>query len=281
LGITIGPSNFLGDLGGNLGKGRPGLKDNNIEKTKLTGGVHFSHYPKDWLGFRFAANFGTLSGDDAVINGKGGYEEARRARNLNFRSSFQEAILVAEVFPTVFLEEDPSDVWHKFRPYGVIGIGAFRFNPKGLDPGTGEWVALQPLRTEGQGMPGYPDRKPYKLIQMNVPMGIGLKYWVGENTTLGLEVIHRKTFTDYIDDVSTKYVSPQEFNQFFANDPAKAAMAIRLANKSGNNPNFAAGTKRGTPTQNDSYYTVGIKVGFRLGSNNGYSNSMRCPVLRY
>jgi hypothetical protein len=281
LGITVGPSNFLGDLGGNLGKGTKFLKDNNIELTKVNFGAHFSHYPKDWLGVRFAINFGKLAGDDNVISGKGGLEEARLGRKLSFRSAYQEAILVAEIFPTVFLEEDPTDTYHKIRPYGVIGAGVFHFNPQAQDPATGQWVNLQPLRTEGQGMPNYPDRKPYKLIQMNIPMGIGLKYWVSDNTSLGLEVIHRKTFTDYIDDVSTTYINPADFTAYFASNPGQAAQAARLADKSGNNPNYSPGKQRGTPNNNDSYYTVGFKLGFRLGSTNSYRNSTRCPVLRF
>lgn len=282
LGITVGPSNFLGDLGGNLGQGTKFLKDNNIELTKLTFGAHYSYYPQDWLGVRLAVNFGKLEGDDNVINGKGGLEEARLGRKLSFRSAFQEAILVGEIFPTVFMEEDPADLYHKIRPYGVIGVGAFHFNPQALDPQNGQWVNLQPLRTEGQGMANYPDRKPYKLIQLNVPMGFGIKYWVSENTTLGLEVIHRKTFTDYIDDVSTTYINPAEFNSYFASNPGLAAQAARLADKSGNNPNYSAGKQRGTPNNNDSYYTVGFKLGFRLGGGDrGFRNSTRCPILRF
>lgn len=277
-GITVGPSNFLGDLGGNLGKGTPFLKDNNIELTKVNFGAHYSYYPKDWLGVRFAVNFGKLQGDDNVINGKGGLEEARKGRKLSFRSNYQEAILVAEIYPTVFLEEDPSDSYRRLRPYGVIGVGVFHFNPQAQDPQTGQWVSLQPLRTEGQGMPNYPDRKPYKLIQMNVPMGIGLKYFASDNVSLGLEVVHRKTFTDYIDDVSTTYVNPQDFYNYFAGNPGQAALASRLADKSNNNPNYAPGTKRGTPNNNDSYYTVGFKLGFRLNSGNSKNLRMGCPI---
>jgi hypothetical protein len=277
-GITVGPSNFLGDLGGNLGKGTPFLKDNNVELTKVNFGAHYSYYPKDWLGFRFAINAGKLQGDDNVINGKGGLEEARKGRRLSFRSNYQEAILVAEVYPTVFFEEDPSDSYRRLRPYGVIGVGVFHFNPQAQDPQTGQWVNLQPLRTEGQGMPNYPDRKPYKLIQMNVPMGIGLKYFASDNFSLGLEVVHRKTFTDYIDDVSTSYVNPQDFYNYFAGNPGQAALATRLADKSNSNPNYAPGTKRGTPDNNDSYYTVGFKLGFRLNSNSNKRYEVKCPI---
>ena len=67
IGITAGPSNFLGDLGGHLGKGQTFLKDNNFNLTKLSLGAHFSYYPKDWIGVRVAVNIGKLEGDDKII----------------------------------------------------------------------------------------------------------------------------------------------------------------------------------------------------------------------
>ncbi len=278
-GVTIGPSNFLGDLGGNFGKGTTFLKDNNFPLTKIMVGAHLSVYPKDWLGFRLAVNLGKLEGDDAIIKGKGGLEEARRIRNQDFRSSLFEAIFVTEVYPTVFLEEDPSDVFHKLRPYGVIGAGVFHFNPQGLDKATGQWVYLKPLHLEGQGFPEYPDRKDFSLWQLNIPMGVGVKYFLSENVSLSLEVIHRKTFTDYIDGVSTAYVDPQVFyNHLSLND---AVLATRMADKRVGQT-FVAGEKRGDPTQNDGYYSFGFKLGFRIGGgDNSLRNSTRCPVIRF
>lgn len=277
LGLTVGPSNFLGDLGGNAGKGTRFIKDNNFSMTKLTWGGYLAYQPAEWLGLRLALNIGRLEGDDGIINGKGGYEEARKLRNSNFRSNLTEGLFLVEVYPTVFIEADPSDTWLKLRPYAVIGLGMFKFNPQGTDPLTGNWVDLQPLRTEGQGLPEYPDRKEYKLTQMNIPMGVGVKYFLSETVSLGLEIVHRQTFTDYIDDVSTNYVDPAVF---YAHMPlAQARLAERMANKSGGTgTRFRPGQKRGNPNQNDAYYTVGVKLGVRLGSNNAYSNSTRCPI---
>jgi Domain of unknown function (DUF6089) len=285
IGITIGPSNFLGDLGGHLGKGQTFLKDNNFNLTKLSVGAHYSYYPKDWLGFRLAVNIGKLEGDDKIIKGKGGLEEARYNRGLDFQSKFFEAIVVGEVYPTVFMEEDPSDLYHKLRPYGVVGIGVFHFNPQGLDPATGQWVNLRPLHLEGQGSAEYPDRKNYSLWQPNIPMGVGIKYWLNDNVSLGLEVIYRKTFTDYVDDVSTTYVGNAFYDSHLS--PAQAAVAKRLADKSNNGGGGAPaygqpGDKRGDSAQKDAYYTFGIKLGIRLGGgNNSFNNSTRCPVIRF
>jgi hypothetical protein len=278
-GLTIGPSNFLGDLGGNTGKGTTFLKDNNFSLTKIMVGAHLSIYPRDLYGIRFAVNLGKIEGDDAIIKGKGGLEEARKLRNQNFRSSIFEAFVAGELYPTIILEEDPSDVFHKLRPYGVIGVGIFHFNPKGMDPATGQWVDLKPLHTEGQGFPEYPDRKEYKLWQLNIPMGVGVKYWVSETFSLSLEVLHRKTMTDYIDDVSTDYIDPQLFYNHLP--LSTAALAERMADK--RNPgigNTAPGDKRGTPTNNDAYYSFGFKLGFRLGGD-GDRGSTRCPVIRF
>jgi hypothetical protein len=193
-----------------------------------------------------------------------------------------ETFVAGELYPTVFIEEDPSDVFHKLRPYGVIGVGVFHFNPMGQDPATGEWVYLKPLHTEGEGFKEYPDRKEYSLWQLNIPMGVGIKYWFSDNFSLGLEVIHRKTFTDYIDDVSTNYIDPQ---LFYNNLPtSQAALAERMADKRniggvGSTPTI--GDKRGDPKHNDSYYSFGLKLGWRLGGGNSWGNSTRCPVIRF
>lgn len=273
-GITIGPSNFLGDLGGNMGRGTTFIKDNNIQMTKLTFGGFLSYHPSELFAFRLALNFGSLEGDDAVIKPKGGLEEARKIRNSNFRSNFTEALLLAEIYPTVFLEYDATDNYRKFRPYAVAGIGGLKFNPMGQDPATGRWVALQPLNTEGQGFAEHPDRKPYKLSSMNIPLGIGVKYFLSDNVNLSFEIIHRKTFTDYIDDVSTTYIDPALFYNYMP--LAQAQLAERMANKSSGA--YGAGGKRGTAKNNDAYYSAGFKLGVRLGNSNLFRNSTTCPI---
>lgn len=283
-GLTVGPSNFLGDLGGNYGIGRPFLKDNNIQMTKLTYGAHASFHPNEFFAFRFAVNLGSLEGDDAIIKGKGGYEEARRARNSNFKSKLKEAIVVAEFYPGVFFEYEPEDIYHKWRPYVLAGVGVFNFNPKGFDPVTGSWVELKPLRTEGQGFAEFPDRKEYKLTQLNLPMGAGIKYYITERSNISLEVIHRTTFTDGIDDVSTRYIDPNLFYQYIPQYYAttqQADLAARMSNKSGTTgTRFLPGKKRGTPENNDAYYSVGFKFSTRIGAggDSRWNNSTRCPI---
>lgn len=282
-GVTIAPSNFLGDLGGTAGKGTTFIKDNNISQTRYIAGLFLGYYPSEWFGARLALNYGRLSGDDAVIKGKGGLEESRRMRNLSFRSPLTEVLLVAEIYPTVFLEADATDVYHKLRPYVMGGVGAFRFNPQGQDPATGQWVNLQPLRTEGQGFAEHPDRQPYKLTQLNIPLGVGIKYYFNESVSLSFEIVHRKTMTDYIDDVSTTYIDNNLFYNYLS--ASQAAIADRVYNKSplrSAASGFDPGSKRGTAENNDAYYSAGFKLAFRLGGGDrSWRNSTRCPVIRF
>ncbi len=104
----------------------------------------------------------------------------------------------------------------RLRPYVFAGFGVYHFNPQGsLTDANGNvtWYDLKPLRTEGEGMAQYPNRKEYSLTQFNVPMGAGIKYFLSHKTTIGLEVSYRQTFTDYIDDVSTNYIDPKYFDK--------------------------------------------------------------------
>jgi len=281
-GIQVGPSNFLGDLGGNAGKGTGFLKDHQFRTTRFLGGIFAEVYPSEWIGVRFALNIGSIEGDDHFTKANGGIEEARKARNLDFKSSIQEIFVAAEIYPLVFFEYEPTDVYHKLRPYFLIGVGGFHFDPKGKDPVTGDYVKLRPLHTEGQGFPEYPDRKQYSLVQVSIPVGVGIKYYITENTTLSFEVIQRKSFCDKIDDVKDTYIDPALFYAHL--DAATAPVAVRVSNKSASgytSGGYGPGNKRGTATNNDSYFSAGFKLGFRLftGSDRSWRNSTRCPRL--
>ncbi|HEY6899078.1 MAG TPA: hypothetical protein VI233_00485 [Puia sp.] len=287
MGFTVGPMVFLGDLGGHAGKGTTFIKDYNMATTKLAFGAYIAAYPMQWLGFRGSLTYSSIEGADNEIKPKGGFETARYNRNLDFRSKILEGTVMAEFYPTVFLEEDPEDVTARLRPYGLLGLGFFHFNPQGSyksPNGDTYWVDLAPLHTEGQGFPEYPDRKPYKLTQLNIPIGVGIKYFISENLNVSFEIVHRKTFTDYIDDVSTKYVDPSLFYAHLS--ATQAPIAAAMANKTAANIQplgYRPGNKRGDPSQNDAYFTAQFKIGFRLGGSSAsrWRNSTHCPLLRF
>jgi len=273
-GFNVGPSNFLGDLGGGAGKGQPFLKDNMIPLTRLMGGFHLGYFVLPYLNFELQYTMGTLEGADSLIKDKGGLEIARKNRNQHFKSPLKEAYLAAKFYPTTLLFDfDPETTISRIRPYFVIGIGMFNFNPQGefiASNGAAYWVDLKPLRTEGQGMTDYPNRKEYKLTQLNIPYGFGFKYFLSQYTSISFEFINRKTFTDYIDDVSTTYIKSEDFYKFFGATSTEAIIAEQMANKAASDnggvykTGYAPGNKRGNPNNTDSYYSSSIKLNIRL-----------------
>jgi len=278
VGLGLGPLVFLGDLGGAQGIGRTFIKDIDYPLVKLSKGLFVGVAPTEWLGFRLAVNTGVLEGDDKLAPNKGGDEVYRLQRNLNFRTKLLEGYAAVEFYPSVFLEQY-DDLKGKLRPYGIIGLGVYHFNPQTQD-NSGNWVALQPLHTEGQGFPEYPDRKNYKLTQMELPMGFGFKYYLKENMFIGLEVLHRKLFTDYVDDVSTDYIDPIYFDKYLS--PANAALARQLNYRgtysSVTRPSDVVGAQRGDPKQNDAYFSTILRLGWRLREMSGAERQMRCPL---
>jgi hypothetical protein len=281
IGLGIGPMFFVGDLGGSVGVGKSFIKDLDLPLTKLNKGLYLNYYATEWFGFRVAGNLGQIEGDDAQAPAKGGLEEDRRYRNLNFRSKIAEAYAAIEFYPTVFMEKYDG-LQGKIRPYVLGGAGIYHFNPETKDV-DGSWVKTAPLRLEGQGFSQYPDSKPYKLTQFNLLAGVGLKYYMKENFYLGFEVLHRKLFTDYVDDVSNNYyIDPIHFDQYLS--PADAVKARRLFYRGTYGPGTrpagatAATSERGNPKQNDAYFSSILRLGWRL-NNNASTKYLRCPVF--
>jgi hypothetical protein len=268
-GLNFGPSFFLGDLGGNVGKGTRFIKDLNIELTKLMKGAYITVYPNRWLGVRLNANYTYLEGTDNIIDTKGVDELWRKQRNLDFKTDVWELQLGAEVFPLMIFSRE--DYEPRLRPYGFIGGGIFHFNPKGsLTDANGNktWYALHPLRTEGQGMAEYPAKKEYKLTQFNIPLGAGIKYFLSDRVNVSTELLYRKTFTDYIDDVSTSYIDPNNFSKYL--NSTDAAIAAKVSDKvigivTPGITRYAPGTQRGNANNLDAYFSFVLKFGVRLG----------------
>lgn len=284
-GFAIGPLFFLGDLGGSAGTGKTFVKDVDFPLTKVSKGLYLNVYPSEWIGFRVAANHGILEGDDSQTPAKGGAEVFRKDRNLKFRSTMMEAYAGLEVYPTIFMEQYDG-LQGKLRPYGMIGLGVFHFNPKGeyTANGVSQWVELQPLRLEGQGMKEYPTRKMYSRTQLHMPMAVGAKYFLKENMYIGLEILHRKTFTDYVDDVSTNYIDNNLFQNYLT--PEQTAMANQLYFRSNQLTSSTrlrpdVDEQRGDPKENDAFFSSLVRCGWVLNSRNDpgsrAARQMRCP----
>jgi opacity protein-like surface antigen len=154
-----------------------------------------------------------------------------------------------------------------FNPYLIFGVGYFHFNPKRKFGDTE--VELQPLGTEGQYIneDGYP--KPYSLYTLSIPLGLGVEIPLNKDIALRLEIQNHYIFTDYLDDLSTKYADSTKL----ANTP-NGALAVQLAsNLSTGYPR--GGASRGSSTNKDSYSTFGASVVYFFARHHATSSVPR------
>lgn len=271
LSLYYGVSNYLGDLGGNSGYGKHFIFDNNFKKRTTFVGVSFSYLRKNVAGLRLSYISGKIAGADHDASYKDRMDDAytRFKRNLDFQTKINEWSLIGELFPLKLLNQKRKAYRWNMQPYLLAGVGRYKFNPQGsyYDEISTDyvWVDLAYLSTEGQGMQEYPDRKPYKLSQWNLPYGFGIRYALGFKTSLSVEYVGRKLFTDYLDDVSTNFIDPTLFSKYLDQEDAEIAQAVN--NKSNliepNSP-YKTGEIRGNPKSNDFYYSFNLKFSIQL-----------------
>lgn len=263
LGVTGGVMNSLTDLGGKSGIGKGFIKDLRWKPARLSYGAYIAATYKNAITGRIEGTFGRVVGYDSILKNVASTSSGRYERNLSFRSKISEVQLAIEVHPLFFksYDDDPP----RLSPYVVIGAGYFSFDPEAYL--NGQWYQLAPLRLEGQGMAEYPDRKPYDLNQVNLLGGLGLRYEISPTLNARIEVIHRKLFTDYLDDASTDYIDPALFYNYLP--PVQAAIAQQLyfrrheLNASDVQPQ--PGEQRGDHKDMDSYFTIQAKIGITFG----------------
>jgi hypothetical protein len=263
IGASAGAMNCLTDLGGKNGRGKNAINDLNWRVTKACAGIYTSITYKDALALRLEATLGSLQSYDSLLKNTAATTFGRYERNLSFKTNIAELQIAAEIYP-LFLkryEPDESPYW---SPYFVIGIGLFNFNPR--TQLNGYWYYLHPLRTEGQGFDEYTGRWPYQLLQVNVPVGIGLKYELSSVLSARIEIIHRLLFTDYLDDVSTTYIDPALFNLYLPAPQAAVARQVYDRRKE----YITKGDQRGNPSRNDAFFSIQVKLGLVLRSRVGF-----------
>ena len=256
-GIAGGTAAYLGDLQEDIW---------HQESLHPSIGIFGSYYFKDIIGLRGQLTIAHVAADDALAN-----DAWRRQRNLSFRSDIYEAALLAEI--------DLTGMWPSLwiHPYAYIGVAGFYFNPQAQY--NGQWHDLQPLGTEGQGTSIYPNRQPYSRFEMAFPLGAGLRFDVGRNWQVGVEVMYRKTFTDYLDDVSMTYPDMQVLRA--ENGDLAAALSDRTGEVVPDASTRQMGDQRGNAQAMDTYLTGSIVLIRRLGKNvkpdDVYGVQFGCP----
>lgn len=240
--VMVGASGYNGDLT---------QKVITLQTIRPAANVNIKYNLDNTIILRAGIAWLNVAGDD-----KYNKQADLKRRNLNFKSSIWEATLCAEVN---LIE---PELFYSY-PYLFGGVGLIHFNPYTYDKDNKK-TYLQPLGTEGQGIPGYPNRKPYSLTQLCLPVGGGWKFNVNKKYDIIYEFGYRFLFTDYLDDVSTTYVSSQILLQ--NRGPKTVELAYRSAPIPDSNlPNN--GDTRGNPKVKDGYFFTGIKLLVHLGKD--------------
>lgn len=208
-----------------------------------------------WVSARISANYAEVTGNDQF--------GSNPDRDLNFETDVFEVSLIGEInfYGAAAFEDN-----FVFVPYIFGGIGLFNFNPKTEFEDT--LVELQPLGTEGQGLPGY--ESPYQLTQIMFPLGIGAKMTFNNKITIGIEIGSRKLLTDHLDDVSGAEVNYGEVLG------GNGRLAATLSNKNIDPTTEVDATYVRGGDFKDWYFISGISVAFRLNSGKGGGTPLDC-----
>lgn len=229
--VGTGTSSYFGELknDGDYIDARPSLN------------IGLQYFVGRRISLRSEITWFQLAGTDSKAN------DDRKERNLSFRANNFELNFAALVNFT------PQGKRYYQRPslnlYGFAGLGLTYSNPKAEY--NGEYVALQPLQTEGVS---------YSLFQPVIPFGLGLRIKSGPFFNIAIEGGYRITFTDYLDDVSSvRYPDPASLSS----DLSRALSDRRKELDPNYNTSPGVG-KRGNPTSNDGYFLLNIKLEYYL-----------------
>jgi hypothetical protein len=235
-----------------------------------------SNYQGDLSSYNFEDGFKVLIGP--VVGAHGGYEINKRfmvrADLLYTRISGDDALSTSinsqarnlDFFAPV-IQFAPGLDWNilgfnahesgSFTPFASAGAGLFYYNPR--TKYMGEKISLQPLGTEGQFLEDYPDQEPYSRFQFSLQFGGGLKWLATEGLILSLEAMLSYTFTDYLDDASTIYITYPELLEKAGE--LTAALANREGEYLGTGPVIVpTGASRANPETNDYFGVITLRA---------------------
>ena len=193
----IGTANYFGDIGGySKGENVLGIKDLSISRTRpsIYLGARYKIY--EVLAVKLNFIFGFISGSD---EGK-----QNDTRNFEFSATIFEPSVQVEY---AFLKEKESRSYLMMKGSGVrpfnssisayvfLGLGGGFFSPKAKEN-------LENYEFD------------YSKATLVVPMGLGVKYGLTPNWSIGFDLGGRLTTTDYLDGYTSSYSKSNDVYYF-------------------------------------------------------------------
>ncbi len=295
-----GTNNYMGDLGGGKKDAAHflGIRDFDYQSTRPTFQFGYRYRFAEYLTVKAFMSYAMLSGTDEASGSIG-----RRSRNLSFRSPVFEFGTQLEYF---FIKESVIPRYNfssigslrYLAAYFFFGFGGFYFDPQAqYEDGT--WYSLRKLGTEGQYAKN-PDGtqfsyisfykpyeplttpEPYKPYASFISIGIGAKYNINRQWSVGVEISNRYTSTDYLDDAHDRYFNYSDFPELSYPEGVDPQVWHYFADRHlvadyENNtvggpaePYHSGKAGRGNPDYNDAYIFTLIHVYYTLKKNNRY-----------
>lgn len=226
FGGFLGGAGYMGDI-------------NPVKAYKLTDPAFGVQVKRNFDGY-WSAKLNFMQGNVRASDA-GSSNSFQVERNLDFNSPISELSMQIEF--NLFRYMPGADFGYRTRklsPYLFTGVASFTYNP--LTKYNGEDVELRLVQTENIA---------YKKSAISVPYGAGVKYNISGNWTILAEVGYRTAFTDYLDDISGRYI---DFNVVTPASQLTQALADRSIAPQIGTP----GTQRGDFRPRDTYMFAGV-----------------------
>ena len=267
FGVRAGVANYLGDIGsGDLARGF--VYNLELKDTRWSTGafVRWRFHPV--MAYQGSFTYARIQGDDSKS-----LNRARRGRNLSFTNDLLMINNKLEYYPQFLTVSDVGKSgryrWD-YKTYFFAGLGIFYHNPKAEY--NGQKYKLRPLMTEG---------KKYSPVVLSIPTGAGFYFTYKRQHRFGFEMSWNMTFTDYLDDVSTTYVNPNQMSS----DPMAATLANRNPElgsySSSQYPSYsnygyfsdANSNPRGDPKDKDNFMMISLSYSYVIRTKNSFARS--------
>lgn len=125
-----------------------------------------------------------------------------------------------------------------------------------------KWVTEQ-----GQASGELIGHKKYSTTNVAFPFGFGFRFGLSKSVTLSTEFGYYYFLTDFLDDVSNAYVTHDDLNQMYPNDPAMQELALYISDPTGWGTTGYPGpatSPRGNPEKNDAFSFINLELAYKF-----------------
>ncbi len=243
--------------------------ETNLSNSNIMASGYLKYNFNGFYGAKISLLYGSITGDDALST-----QDWQKKRNLSFKSPFAEFSILGDVN---LFEYNAHEGNHMFTPYFSLGASVIYFNPKTLYKG--KYYALQPLGTEGQGIVGFDSK--YSLVTASIILGGGIKIKLSETLNLAVQTNLRRTFTDYLDDVSKFYV---DYDILSSNNGEISAILANRANELEDYPDVQLSGIRGGELVKDYVLSGMVTISYNFVGSHAFSifnrgKNVSCPGM--